>query len=380
MSYGIIRVQKFKAGSVRGIQIHDQREKDHSHTNKDINFEKSSMNYDLHNQQHINFYQKAKERIAQLNLKKAVRKDAVVMCQCMITSGHEFFEGMNKQSQDKFFEDAYNFVAEKYGKQNIISATVHFDEKTPHIHINFVPVTSDGRLCAKDLFKKKDLSQLHDDFYMFNQKMGYNLERGENKGEFQQHLSVEEFKIKKQKEELEKQRENLEKSKEYLEKDKEHVLKIRDTLQDEFDASRNALKKFQVLQIIQPDKTLIGGKVKLSEDDYEKLSALAREGIALHALPDKYKKLERDFKDLKNKVDVSIKAKLDNAKEVTRLKDKCNDLIKQYNGLVKTNNEIVDFLEDKSLIRDFHEFRQERLERERQEQQRENSHGWDLQM
>lgn len=196
MSYGIIRIQKMSRGLVKGIQIHDQREKDHSNTNSDIDFQKSYLNYDLCNTEKINFNQLVKSRINKLNLKKAVRKDAIVMCQCLITSDNSFFNKMSDEEQNKFFEKAYKFICDKYGKQNIISATVHNDEKTPHIHVNFVPVTFDGRLCAKDLFTRKNLSMLHDEFYRFNQENGYNLERGESKETKQIHLNTEEYKLK----------------------------------------------------------------------------------------------------------------------------------------------------------------------------------------
>jgi hypothetical protein len=209
LSYGIIRIAKYKKGSVKGLQIHDQRQKDVSHTNKDIDFSKSHLNYDLLNDEPVSFTEKVSERINTLNLKKAVRHDAVVMCQCLVTSGQEFFESMTKENQDKFFSDAFDFICHRYGRQNIVSATVHFDERTPHMHVNFVPVTSDGRLCAKDLFKKKDLSLLHDDFYKFNKSRGYNLERGESKEEFQKHLSTEEFKLKKQQQFLQEEQSEL---------------------------------------------------------------------------------------------------------------------------------------------------------------------------
>ena len=165
MSYGIIRVAKFNSSAVRGIQIHDEREKDKSHSNPDIDFSKTEENYSLKERPNKTYNQVIKERIDSLDLKKAVRKDAVVMCSFVVTSDKDFFNNISLEQEKAYFQKAYNFVKEKYGEQNIISAEVHKDETTPHLHINFIPVTQDNRLSAKSLFDKKSLKQLQDDFY-----------------------------------------------------------------------------------------------------------------------------------------------------------------------------------------------------------------------
>lgn len=140
MSVGIVRVQKMGGGSVKGIEIHDRREKDGiSHTNKDIDWERTKQNYDLHPEQNHNFYQAVKERISELHLQRAVRKDAVVMAQVLVTSENDFFKNLSPEQTKIFFKDSYKFLADRYGKENVISATVHMDERTPHMHFNFVP-------------------------------------------------------------------------------------------------------------------------------------------------------------------------------------------------------------------------------------------------
>ena len=79
MSYGIIRVQKFKVAAVTGIQIHDKREKEKSNTNPDIDYSKSNQNYSLIEADERPFQTQIKEKIESLNLKKAVTKNWVVM-------------------------------------------------------------------------------------------------------------------------------------------------------------------------------------------------------------------------------------------------------------------------------------------------------------
>lgn len=194
VSYGILRLQKFTAGSCRGIEIHDLRKKKGvSNTNLDINWLDSYKNYDLCPEKNTNFYATCKNKIAKLNLKKAVRKDAIVMSQFLVTSDSDFFNGITPAEQEQFFLDSYNFIANRYGAENIVSAIVHLDEKTPHMHINLVPITPDGRLSAKKLFTRTSLSQLQTDFFnSVGEK--YGLERG-IVGSKAKHKKSEEFKL-----------------------------------------------------------------------------------------------------------------------------------------------------------------------------------------
>jgi hypothetical protein len=194
LSYGIVRVHKFMAGSVKGIEIHDRRDKNASHSNPDIDFGKSMNNYSVF-QQDKSFYVASKERIGQLGLKKAVRKDAVVMAQVLVTSDNSFFGGLDGGQQKKFFEDSFRFLADRYGEKNIVSATVHLDERTPHMHFNFVPVTEDGRLCAKEVLSRQNLISQQDRFF---DEVGraWGLMRGEakDKGKRRRHLETDEYK------------------------------------------------------------------------------------------------------------------------------------------------------------------------------------------
>ena len=211
MSYGIIRVQKFKAYDVRGIQSHDRREREPK-TNPDIDKERSSLNYALVESE--NFKADVQKRLTTLKSKKAVRKDAVVMCQFLVTSDHEFFQELPPEKQKAFFQDALNFISEHYGKENILAATVHMDEKTPHMHVNITPIR-DGRLTAKEIFNRAELIDLQNTFHQdVGQKWG--LERGQSREEKRKHQDVAEFKRSTAEAELEKVKAELEKAKKEL--------------------------------------------------------------------------------------------------------------------------------------------------------------------
>lgn len=180
MSAGVCRIQKINGGAknIAGVQIHNRRERTHSNSNPDIDFEKSAENYTLKDTDLS--YNKAVQARIQSGYKgqKTIRKDAVLMCEVLFTSDKAFFERLSAEQERAFFEECYKFAADRYGEENIISAVVHCDEKTPHLHLDFVPLTSDGRLSAKSVLGgKKDLQKLQDDFFAeVGKKWG--LERG----------------------------------------------------------------------------------------------------------------------------------------------------------------------------------------------------------
>ena len=215
MSYSILRLERVKnATATNGFQRHNQRE-NQNYSNKDINHELSDKNYDLINgTDRINYNEKIENRIEEgYTGKRAVRKDAIKHVQGIITSDTAFFENKKDEDTRKFFEDGLKFVQERYGKDNVLYATVHHDEKTPHMHFGFVPLTADGRLSAKDqLGNKRDLSALQDEFSRYVNEKGYNMERGTSaKDTGTRHLSVEEFKKKQErKNELTVENERLE--------------------------------------------------------------------------------------------------------------------------------------------------------------------------
>ena len=140
MSYIVLHMDKFKKEAVRGIQSHNNRERE-SHSNPDIDYERSSHNYDLHEPAAENYAEAIQNRIDDLLLVKAVRKDAVHMCGLIVSSDSAFFEKLSPEDTKRFFEESKAFLTEFVGAENVISAMVHMDEKTPHMHFLHVPVT-----------------------------------------------------------------------------------------------------------------------------------------------------------------------------------------------------------------------------------------------
>ena len=115
------------------------------------------------------------------------------MASFVIGSDGEFFDGLSSVKQEDFFAQCTRYFADKYGKENIISAIVHNDETTPHLHLNLMPIRN-GRLCCKDLFNRAELTELQTDFHEAVGKH-WGLERG-REGSPKKHLSTAEYKAK----------------------------------------------------------------------------------------------------------------------------------------------------------------------------------------
>lgn len=169
MSLLSAHMEKFKKEAVRGIQGHNQRERE-SKSNPDVKPDRSHLNYDLHNDAPINYARLINHRIDGLGLKKVPRSDAVVMCEIVVSSDKDFFDKLSAGEQRRFFLAAKEWLDEFAGKENLIAAIVHMDEKTPHLHYSHVPVTRDGRLCAKDVYTKQSLRYLQSGLARYLQK------------------------------------------------------------------------------------------------------------------------------------------------------------------------------------------------------------------
>ena len=108
-----------------------------------------------------------------------VRKDSVMMVETLITASPEFMNSLPPEEQKAYFSEALGFLAERVGKQNILSAVVHMDEKTPHMHLSFCPITPEGKLSAKAfLGNQKSLSEWQTAYHKRMSTRWNELERG----------------------------------------------------------------------------------------------------------------------------------------------------------------------------------------------------------
>ena len=197
MAHVVALMQKMKVGNLTGIENHNKR-KTKNHANKDIDVTKSHLNYDLVG----NSGTYHKDIMGYINKNKAstraVRKDAVVVNEWLVTSSAAFFKDLDDDEIKRYFEVSKDFFATEFGEENIRYATVHMDEKTPHMHMGIVPFDEDMKLASKRVVSKQKLIAIQDKLPLYMQEHGFDVQRGEKESQ-RSHLSVSEYKDAKEK-------------------------------------------------------------------------------------------------------------------------------------------------------------------------------------
>ena len=165
MSYVVCYVKKFKADSKGGLSWHNNRVSD-KHSNLDIDPELKPRNFSALTGEAGNPVTNYVEKIDAIlktsyTTRRKIRKDAVLLCGVIVSSGVEFFRDLEEAEVKRFFKVAALFLQDYYGAENMVDDKVHMDETTPHLHYEFVPLI-DGHLCAKRLLTRKSLTELQD--------------------------------------------------------------------------------------------------------------------------------------------------------------------------------------------------------------------------
>ena len=204
--YAIMRFAKYKGPEISSIEAHDERTKENYASNPDIDRERTPQNFHLIGPKG-RYRAEAERQIAEAGCR--TRSDSVRVVEALVTASPEFFEGKKRSEVRGFFQAALDFIKQKQDPDTILSAVVHMDEKTPHMHLSFVPLTKDGRLSAKEIIgNKKKLTQWQDAFWEHMVKLFPDLERGVSAGKTgRDHIPPQVFK---EMTRLNKQREKLE--------------------------------------------------------------------------------------------------------------------------------------------------------------------------
>lgn len=183
MAFAIMRCSKLKsAGNIGAALEHCFRERETPNADSEL----TSNN--------IHYYAANKTdalRLMRQRLPEKRRKDAVLLIEYMMTASPEFWKNADDFKKERFFKLSLNWLKNKYGEKNIIVATVHNDETSPHLSVFVVPVTQDGRLSAKDFIGNK--TQMSADQTGYWQKVaGLGLQRG-IEGSRAKHTTIRQF-------------------------------------------------------------------------------------------------------------------------------------------------------------------------------------------
>ena len=275
-------MKKYHKTDIAPVEQENERDETYQASNPQIDKTRTGDNYHIGKRQR-SYTQFINDKIEALDLPTKVRKDAVLMCSFVVGSDRKFFGELSPSEQQQFFAECTRFFAEHYGEGNIISAIVHVDETTPHLHLNLIPI-ADGRLCAKKLFDRKALTALQTDLH---REVGakWNLQRGKE-GSQAKHLDTAEFKAKKIVEQAHREASELIAAADY---NAERKVKIAQIHADSIVASaeQTAVKAKQqaqeyldsIVQSIEAERSKPTPKRKRQAE--EELSALRTENAAL---------------------------------------------------------------------------------------------------
>ena len=273
MPYGIHRIEKRKASAVFGLQVEAMRKP----ADKDKrNFEASSINWDLTKNNVIiqgssfNWKKTIDEVTKQHGVK--VKKDSVVMLDAIYTASPEFFKNKTKSEMMDYFKDCLDFHRKHYGK--VISAVIHFDETTPHMHVVSVPIIKTGErwaLSAKLIMgRPADYRRRQDEFYEQVTKR-FGLDRGarSDPAKKRKYLCVQDFKKYMNEIIIEKQKKQIETQ--YSEIGAKKVL-----LQQTSDKLEAIEKKVQETEEIL---NMNAEHIKIQKSDWKKLQEFMKEAL-----------------------------------------------------------------------------------------------------
>ena len=191
IAYIICNMKKLHHDDIPPVEKENERDENYVGSNKNIDHFRTGNNYRFieREQSYLSY---AKQRAKEAGAR--IKKDSVLISSMLVSASPEFFKGMPPELVREYFAMCYRFFRDRYGEENIVSAVVHTDETTPHMHLNIVPIYQGHRLCCKHLFEREPLRKLQTDIY---EQVGkyWGLERGKQ-GSQAEHLDVMDYKIK----------------------------------------------------------------------------------------------------------------------------------------------------------------------------------------
>lgn len=413
MSYAIIRNAKYKRENLKGIFRHNER-RNTNYSNSNINTERSYLNYSLKDCRYS--YEKEFEEIRKkYDLKGQVKVVSNIACEYIITSDKGFFESIGEQETKRYFKTAYQFVCDykNLGEQYILSAKVHMDEETPHMHLVFIPVihTTDkkgnsiDKIACSEFWKAKDsYRQLQNDFYDYLIEHQFNLERGLPKEETnREHIDLRNFKEITNFDETKKLLQNIKLElpetpnikdikKVMINRDDKilnEIIKpknelIEELYKDNVSLHKELSKQSKIIDIaekfqserddILEDNKKLNAKVKHLENDYKK-----KNDTLNFEFNNKKDKLEQEFKYKSFDIEYTYKNK------IHKLEKENNHLHKIIDKFETTIHKFITWVCNKfsissedEIIRDFEKENNINFEPEKQIENEEREKEWDL--
>lgn len=348
MAFVVAHAEKYSSGACAGLGIHVDR-KSEEHSNKNIDNTISSENVELVENYNNNLYGAVKDRIREgYTGKKAIRKDAVASVGVVCSASSEFFEHKSKAESVQYFKDCKEYFENKVGKENIVCAKIHFDEKTPHMHLYFVPLTSDGRLSAKEVCNREFLRDMQRELPIFLQEKGHDVERG-LEDSTNEHISKKEYEnnsllqnlreLEEKIRVLQQEKDRKQKEKEELSLELEKQELFEKTLQEIEEQLKSNKKMFSSNKYVVDEK-LLNFLLDMSKSKFDEKEKIENLENALNSLK---KKFSDEIDSLKNKLDSTKTELFDSERERRTLKSEVEGLKKSNETFEKEKNNYYNY-------------------------------------
>ncbi|MGU8578257.1 MobV family relaxase, partial [Clostridium perfringens] len=322
--------QKNKMSDIKGKE--NEQERKGLIRNKDIDLSKTHLNYDLV-ESNLNLYQRIKKRVEEVRENSRIQKNSVVDVSNIITLNKEQFEEWGEDKSKEYFREVYNYFCDEFGKENVVSAKVHMDETTPHMHLHFVPI-KDGKLQCRSVLNQSRFNKVHTNAPKYLQEKGFNVVRGNGKT---------------------KERGNIDNIHEYK-KEIENILSNElKNLKIDLEAHRGALNEILDLEHLEYKKTLLTGEIKLKNDMFDSMvNSIKNLTIENNDLKENLKSKDKKIEKIKNELK-SIDFKLTEKeyfinKLNKRKRDVKEELRKEYEE--QLNEHMNDWFKVKELQRE----------------------------
>ena len=353
MNYAIFRSEPiYTLNDLAQIGSHNKREKKAYNSNPNIDLSKTKDNVELvpldmkyvkgfyeltkeYKQEHDERMKTEREDRRKTFRQMVDKSKSVVADEMIFTATHDFFKDKSKDEIQKWADTCMLFVYEELGykRNQILHATLHMDEKTPHIHCVVVPLVKklDKRTMTERftiskkqyIHDREHLSELQDKYCNLLNEFGFALERGQKHSDVE-HLNMKEFK--KATQELNKE-----------------LTKREDKLE-------SAINSYE--EKIKTNKPIFFDKesVKVKKDTFESMNKVIEESKKVKELKPK---LEKTYKSMKEHIDNYSNIQQENYDlkegkwklelENTNLKVRVNYLEKTINTFKNLIQKVSDF-------------------------------------
>lgn len=342
--------------------------------NQDIDATRTPQNYSLgplREQGQMDFL---RQRCSEVVCMK--RKDVNVMCSWIVTAPTGIAGGEHER---EFFQRAYDFLSEKYGQENVISAHVHKDEITPHMHFAFVPVVHDKKrdrlkVSAKECITRTHLQTFHDELDRhMQQTMGERYPGGIlNEATKEGNRSIEELKRTTATERLKELRQAEQKAAKSAQKEQDKVKHLQGeikALERQLGAYTSTIGTVYEIEAIGK-KSALTGKITMTA---EEATQLKKQAAAYYAAESRAKSAEQTAARLKQRY-----ANLE--QDAPRLQRKIIDLTRERDAARKERNEIRGVVESSPQLVEAFNAQVERIREAEQQQRQKRQRGHDFGM